>query len=84
MAETDPNRQGWATKIYSDAVELELDGQGRIAIPDHLAAEAGLGEVVCFLGRGSHFHIWAPDGAKVFLEATRALAPKLTFGAPPA
>jgi MraZ protein len=82
MAETDPNRQGFATKIYSDAVELELDGQGRIMLPDHLVAEAQLGEAVCFLGRGTHFHIWAPEAAKAFLEATRALAPRLTFGAP--
>ncbi len=81
MAETDPNRQGFATKIYSDAVELELDGQGRIMLPDHLVAEVQLGETVCFLGRGTHFHIWAPEAAKAFLEATRALAPRLTFGA---
>jgi len=81
MAETDPDRQGFATKIYSDAVELELDGQGRIMLPDHLVDEAQLGETACFLGRGTHFHIWAPEAAKAFLAATRALAPRLTFGA---
>ena len=82
MAETDPDRQGFATKIYSDAVELELDGQGRIMLPDHLIEEAQLGETACFLGRGTHFHIWEPEAAKAFLAATRALAPRLTFGAP--
>ena len=82
MDEADPSRQGWATKIYSDAQELEMDGQGRIMIPDHLVTEAGLSDAVCFLGRGSHFHIWEPAAAKAFLAATRALAPRLTFGAP--
>ncbi|WP_297491651.1 division/cell wall cluster transcriptional repressor MraZ [Acidocella sp.] len=84
MDETDPNRQGWATKVYSDAVELEIDAQGRIMLPDHLAAEAQLTEAVCFLGRGTHFHIWEPAAAAAFLAATRALAPRLTFGAPAA
>lgn len=84
MAETDPNRQGWATKVYSDAVELDIDAQGRIMLPDHLVAEAQLAETVCFLGRGTHFHIWEPAAAQEFLAATRALAPRLTFGAPAA
>ncbi len=82
MAEADPARQGFATKIYSDAVELELDAQGRIMLPGHLVAEADLRDMVCFLGRGSHFHIWEPAAAQAFIAATRALAPRLTFGAP--
>jgi MraZ protein len=84
MEEADPERQGFATKIYSDAVELEMDGQGRILLPDHLIEEAQLemSGPVCFLGRGTHFHIWTQEGAKAFLAATRALAPRLTFGAP--
>ena len=83
-AETDPERYGLATMVYSEAEEIELDAQGRILIPEHLAALAGLADAVCFLGRGDHFHIWEPGAATSFKAASRAMAPRIAFGAPAA
>ncbi|MGO9816684.1 MAG: division/cell wall cluster transcriptional repressor MraZ [Acidocella sp.] len=82
LAETDPEHYALASVVYSQAAEVELDAQGRIMIPAHLAARAKLADAVYFLGRGDHFHIWEPEAGRVFLEASCAAAPKIAFGVP--
>ncbi len=73
---------GLQTQVYSDAEEVELDAQGRILITGYLAQIAGLSDAVFFMGRGDHFLIWEPVAGKAFRDASRAMAPKLRFGAP--
>lgn len=59
-----------AFALYADAAELAPDKEGRVVLPDSLAAHAGLGEAVVFVGLGNHFQIWEP----VALAARRAEA----------
>jgi MraZ protein len=70
--EADPDGEAYASMVFSEAEEVDIDGQGRIMIPAKLVARVGLAEAVCFLGRGAYFQIWTPEGAEAFLEQGRA------------
>src|SRR3990167_2154935 len=54
-------------RIFSSAIPVELDGQGRIVLYDSLLAWAGfkgkVGEELVIIGVGDHFEIW---GVKMF------------------
>lgn len=49
-------------RVFSSAMVVELDAQGRIVLPEPLLARAGLkgkaGEPVVIVGVGDHFEIW--------------------------
>ena len=59
-----------AFALYADAASLEPDREGRIILPSELAAHAGLGDSVAFVGLGGNFEIWEPAA----LERRRAEA----------
>ncbi|WP_298215732.1 division/cell wall cluster transcriptional repressor MraZ [Acidocella sp.] len=80
MPEMSREQVGLQTQVYSDAEEVELDAQGRILITGYLAELANLTDTVFFMGRGDHFHIWEPGAGKAFRDASRAAAPRLSFG----
>ena len=44
--------------FFSDTYEVDVDGSGRILIPDVLKTNAGLTREVVFLGAGSRVEIW--------------------------
>ena len=69
--EGDLDGEAYASMAFSEAEEIDLDAQGRIMLPGRLIELAGIRETVCFLGRGSHFHIWAPEAAQAFLAEGR-------------
>jgi MraZ protein len=49
-----------AFALYADATELTPDKEGRIVLPEALAAHAAVTEAVTFVGLGNHFQIWEP------------------------
>ncbi len=67
-----------ATSIYADAYPVEADKEGRILIPDQLAAHAGLTEAVVFMGMGATFQIWEPAAAERRRAEARIRARDLT------
>jgi len=73
-------REALATVIYTGAILVETDKEGRIMVPEELAEFAGLRESgpVTFLGRGPIFHIWEPQAGTEFIAAMRAQAAALT------
>jgi MraZ protein len=73
-------REALATVIYTGAVLVETDREGRIMLPEELAAFAGLKESgpVTIMGRGPIFHIWEPQAGMQFVEAMRSRAATLT------
>ena len=76
-----PEHEDLAASIYADAYPVEADKEGRILIPDELAAHAGLTEAVVFMGMGSTFQIWEPAAAERRRAEARVRARDL---APPA
>jgi MraZ protein len=73
-------REALATVIYTGAMTVETDKEGRIMIPEELATEANLsaGGPVMFMGRGPIFHIWEPQAGAAFIAEMRAQAAGLT------
>ncbi len=49
-----------AFALYADATELTPDKEGRIVLPETLAAHAAVTEAVTFVGLGNYFQIWEP------------------------
>jgi MraZ protein len=48
-------------KVMGEAEEIEIDPQGRIRIPGHLAEYAGIDSICFFVKMPSWFEIWNPD-----------------------
>jgi MraZ protein len=46
--------------IFADARQLPFDSEGRIVLPEDLAAHAGITESAAFVGLGKTFQIWEP------------------------
>ncbi len=47
--------------IYSNATDVQPDGQGRVLIPAELLAYAGIQKSAVIVGCGNHAEIWAED-----------------------
>lgn len=62
-----------AYAMCSDVVDVAPDAEGRIVVPEELAAHAGLTEAVAFLGLPNHFELWEPAAAEERIEAARAM-----------
>jgi MraZ protein len=63
-----------AFALYADATELDPDKEGRIVLPEALAAHAGLSDSVAFIGLGPRFEIWEPQAAERRRQAARERA----------
>ncbi len=57
---TDPNARLLQRQLFSGALETELDGQGRVLVPQGLREFAGLESEALVLGSRDHAEIWAP------------------------
>jgi MraZ protein len=57
--------------LFGTACAMETDKEGRIMLPAHLVAHAGLTDNVVFIGTRNTFQIWEPEaGARRLAEAT--------------
>jgi MraZ protein len=46
--------------VFAESRALQIDGEGRIVIPDDLKDHAQIGEEVAFVGLGTMFQMWEP------------------------
>ena len=77
MESLDPfseERDAFATAILGGSVQLPMDGEGRINLPEALLADAQIEGSAIFVGKGKTFEIWAPDAYRGHADAARALA----------
>ncbi len=71
LSEKTTNRaevQSFLRLFYSRADTVDLDGQGRIRIPDRLVVYAGLEHDVVLVGVHDHAEIWARQQWEAFLS----------------
>lgn len=61
-----------ASTIFADSLQLPLDGDGRIILPQSLLDHAGITESAAFVGRGATFQIWMPESFQEFQDKARA------------
>jgi len=57
--------------IFSSAVYLEIDSQGRFVIPRNLISYLGIDRRVVVIGVGDHFEIWSLKRWQGYLEKTK-------------
>ncbi len=48
-------------QLFSNAVDMELDKQGRVVVPETLRQYAAVKQEVIIAGVGSHIEIWSPE-----------------------
>lgn len=48
-------------RMYAEALEVDLDDQGRFVIPEGLRNYAGIKTKIAVIGAGDHFEIWDKD-----------------------
>jgi MraZ protein len=58
--------------IFGDSVQLPIDGDGRILLPQDLMEYAGITEQASFVGRSKTFQIWEPGAYQARVEEARA------------
>jgi len=75
-----------ATIIYGSSVQLPIDGDGRVVLPEAMISHIGITEQVAFVGKAKRFQLWLPDAyaaheaeAKARLRANK---PKLILQKP--
>lgn len=59
--------QNYLRLFYSSAERVDLDGQGRMRIPDRLADYAGLRREAYLLGVQDHAELWDKEGWDAFV-----------------
>jgi MraZ protein len=69
--------------IMADAHQLALDPEGRIMLPQHLVAHAGIGATVAFVGLGRTFQLWNPEAFQRHQEEMRDRARQRGLTLPP-
>jgi MraZ protein len=70
------SRDAFAATILGGSLQLPFDSEGRIMLPEHILAEAGIDEKAVFVGKGATFEIWQPEAFEVYAEKARDLAKK--------
>ncbi len=68
------DRESDADVLMAEAVDLAIDGDGRILIPADLIEQAGLDGECVFVGRGDSFQIWRPDAFETRMKEVKERA----------
>jgi MraZ protein len=58
--------------ISGDSVQLPWDPEGRVVLPGHLLAHAGITDQVAFVGLFQRFQLWHPDAYAVHDQQVKA------------
>lgn len=72
-------RDAFETIILGEAVQLPIDGEGRIVLSKSLLEHAGIKEQVCFVGKGQIFELWEPEKFENYLTSARQIAQNNRF-----
>ena len=58
---TDPDARNFRRMVFAEAINLDVDGQGRILVPPELRRYAGLERDALVVGVHASIEIWSPD-----------------------
>jgi transcriptional regulator MraZ len=57
--------------VFAESKSLQIDGEGRIVLPDDLKDHAHIGDEVAFVGLGTMFQMWEPQRFNTHRAAAR-------------
>jgi MraZ protein len=69
--------------VFAQVSQIAPDGEGRIIVPEHLIARAGIGESAMFVGVGLKFEIWEPGRYAEHLGQQQARMRERNLTVPP-
>ena len=58
IAQLPMSAQWWKRIFLGNAMDVEMDGTGRVLISPELRAAAGISKDTMLLGMGNHFELW--------------------------
>ena len=71
LADYSDERDELSVALYGDVQVLNIDGDGRIVLPETLRLHAGLTNLVTFVGLGDKFQMWEPAAFEQRRKAAR-------------
>ena len=60
-------RDAFATAVLGGSIQLSIDGDGRVILPESLLKKIKIKSEVTFVGKGSTFEIWEPKKFEEFM-----------------
>lgn len=63
-----------STALFGGSMNLKIDSDGRIIIPDEMRQHANLKDYVTFVGMGDKFRIWSPELFETYMQDARLKA----------
>ena len=70
----DPRVRELQRLLIGFAVDVDMDGAGRVLISPALREHAGLDKAVVLVGQGKKFELWSKDGWEHFMATSKPLS----------
>jgi MraZ protein len=67
-------RDAFATAVLGGSVQLSIDGDGRVILPENLLKKAKIKDQAVFVGKGSTFEIWHPEKFDEYMKQAKSQA----------
>lgn len=67
-------RDAFATAVLGGSVQLSIDGDGRVILPENLLKKAKIKDLAVFVGKGSTFEIWEPKRFEEYMDQAKSEA----------
>ncbi len=64
-------REAFATAILGGAMQLAIDSDGRVILPEELLKKAQVKDRAVFVGKGSTFEIWNPEKFTAYMAKAK-------------
>ena len=77
LSMVNPDTRGFNRFMLSGAAEIDVDGVGRILIPEHQKTFAGLKRRIVFAGISDHVEIWDSDAWNTYKTQIEKNADKM-------
>tara|TARA_Y100000389_G_scaffold38523_2_gene32902 strand:- start:1990 stop:2448 length:459 start_codon:yes stop_codon:yes gene_type:complete len=68
------DRDSFATAILAGSMQISMDSDGRIILPNNLIAIADLKDNAIFVGKGKTFEIWQPEKFSNYASCSKVRA----------
>jgi len=65
------DRDALATALLGGSMQLAIDADGRVIIPQNLLKKAGIKDTAVFVGKGVTFEIWQPKKFEDYMAKSR-------------
>lgn len=64
-------REAFATTILGGAIQLSIDSDGRVVLPESLLKKSEIKNKAVFVGKGSTFEIWEPAKFEQYMQKAK-------------